>query len=144
MDSGARPLGWTKGDVDEIAEEFTVVAEVVILAEAALVILALLAWAENVEFEAETDVEVEATLLATVDAEIPETAVVVEEIATDSVAVTVAVVADTDVVDAIFSGGETFPPGLLNAFALSLILTACPLVNESMHESYEWSMKLSE
>jgi len=36
-----------------------------------------------------------------------------------------------------FSGGATLPPGFLNALALSLIRTACPFVNESMHESKE-------
>ncbi|KAF9565060.1 hypothetical protein CPC08DRAFT_704866 [Agrocybe pediades] len=70
----------------------------------------------------------------------------VEEADTDTIAITVAVVEDTDTaVDVFFSGSATFVSGLLNAFALSSILIVWTFVNEPIHALYEqcikWSIK---
>ncbi|KAF9565029.1 hypothetical protein CPC08DRAFT_704822 [Agrocybe pediades] len=85
-----------------------------VLAEQLFAVLALLACADDDGIEEEAGVDGEATLLATVDAEIPEIIVVVGETTATSVAITVTVDTDTDtdIVDVFFSSGANLfrPP----------------------------------
>ncbi|KAF9551096.1 hypothetical protein CPC08DRAFT_715181, partial [Agrocybe pediades] len=67
-----------------MTEGAIVLGVLVVQAEGALITLVLLAWAEDVGFE-EADVEVEPTLLPTIDARIPEIVVFAGEAATDTV-----------------------------------------------------------